>query len=234
MFHKKRCTSNKKKQSDVWTTFEEIFSTETKQPIAHFFYCTTCTEIVENLSTDGNTNKLRRHVCNGNDNRVMPAVLIATIDKEKLKMASANFVAQDLRPFYAIECKGLRDLCYTCMTIGQKYRSASREDFDKMMPSRNTVKSAIAIIADNKRSIVSQLLKRAMSAGGIAATTDTWTDDYRHTTYVCVVAHVAIVENGEISYHRHVISTEEVSEIIKTGINNFVIFRMKIFKFMIH
>lgn len=112
------------------------------------------------------------------------------------------------------------------MEIGQQYRRASRDDFDKLMPSRNTVKDAVASIATTAREDIAKQLKRAMNDGGIAATTDTWTDDYRHITYICVVAHIAVVEKDKIVYRCYVLNTSEIDEINKTGI-----FLMNIFQF---
>lgn len=103
------------------------------------------------------------------------------------------------------------------MEFGQRNRRAKRKDLIKALPSRNTVTSAVGKLAHESRSHISGLLKRAILSGGIGCTTDTWTDDYRHTTYISVVAHISLKEDKEIVYHRFVLATSEVAEMIKTG-----------------
>lgn len=186
--------------------------------IKYFYYCTECETVVENPCNDGNTNRLLRHVCNDNlfenddDN-----LKIKSKDKENLKLAAANFIAKDLRPFYAIQCAGLLDLCFACMQFGQHYRKATKEHLERAMPSRNTVKDAVCNMAKTAKESIAQSIRRAIFDGGIGATTDTWTDDYIHTTYICVVAHICLVENGSIKYKRYVLNTSEIDEIVKTG-----------------
>lgn len=103
------------------------------------------------------------------------------------------------------------------MQFGQRNRRADRNDLIKALPSRNTVTAAVAVMANETRAHIAELLKRAIKSGGIGATTDTWTDDHRHTTYISVVAHIALKETDRIVYHRFVLSTSEITEMIKTG-----------------
>lgn len=57
----------------------------------------------------------------------------------------------------------------------------------------------------------------ARDNGGIAATSDTWTDGFKHLTYICVVAHINIVEADGIKYHRIVLNTSEITELVKSS-----------------
>lgn len=210
-----------KTRSKVWLKFDEIFSTDPRQKIDYFYYCTECTAVIDNLCIDGNTNRLIRHVCFENmqcETGESKQMIISKEDKEKLKLASVHFISKDLRPYYAIQCEGLLDLCYACMQFGQRYRKAQRDDLIKALPTRNTVKDTVTAMADKKRTLIAELMKRAIVSGGIAATTDTWTDDYRHITYICVVAHICIKENDLVSYHRIVLNTSEISDFVKSGI----------------
>lgn len=216
LFHKPR-ESNKKSRSIVWNTFNEIFSSESNEKIEYYYFCIECEAIVHNPNQDGNTNRLLRHICTEEDAKGIKSVKIKSVDVEKLKIAAAGFIAKDLRPYFSVECEGLRDFGFACMLIGQKYHNACRNDFIKAMPSRNTVKGTIGDMAKETRESIGALLKLAIASGGIAATTDTWTDNYRHTTYICVVAHICLAQNDAIMYHRYVLNTSEIAEIVKTG-----------------
>lgn len=144
-------------------------------------------------------------------------IIVRKSDKESLKLAAAKFVSKDLRPFLAIEGEGLLDLCLASMQFGQQNRRATRNDLISAMPTRNTVKNAIAEIADTKRKQIGHSLRQAIATGGIAATCDNWTDDYRHQTYMTIVAHICICEEGKAKYQQFVLSTREITDIIKTG-----------------
>lgn len=192
----------------------------------HFFYCTVCSDIEYNPYDDGNTNRLLRHICFENridGSKDISRTIVRKSDKESLKLAGAKFVAKDLRPFQAIEGDGLKDLCVASMRFGQQNRKATRDDLISAMPTRNTVKDAVAQIANTKRKQVANVLRRAFETGGIAATCDNWTDDYRHRTYMTIVAHTCTYENGEIKYGQFVLSTREVTEIVKSGKIRFLI-----------
>lgn len=211
----------KRRRSEVWKKFDEIYSADSKQQIKYFYQCCECREIIYSPYNDGNTNRLLRHICYeidaNNNSETAKTLLITKSDRENLKMASAKFVSKDLRPYYAVECKGLLDLCYSCVKFGQKYRKASEADFLAAMPSRNTVRSAVTEMANVNRKKIAHLIKSGINSGGVAASTDTWTDDYRHATYINVVAHLCIHENNEIKYYRFILSTSEITEIVKKG-----------------
>lgn len=66
------------------------------------------------------------------------------------------------------------------------------------MPYRNTVKITVNKIARESREKISTLLKKAIKCGGVAASTDTWTDDYKKLTYIAVVVHLNIYEDEKL------------------------------------
>lgn len=217
LVHKKR---DKKSSSDVWNKFHEIRTYGTNELVKYFFFCVKCERVVYNPSIDGNINYLRRHSCTSNNNTKtakQPKLVIPESEKEKLRFSGAKFVARDLRPYSAIEGAGLLDLCGACMEFGQRNRRATKEDLFSAMPSRTTVKNKIGEIAAESKNEISKMLQLALVEGGIGATTDCWTDDYRHTTYISVVAHLAIPTDDDIDYHRFVLATNEVPEAVKSG-----------------
>lgn len=136
-----------------------------------------------------------------------------------MKLGAAKFVSKDLRPYFSVGCTGLLDLCMACMQCGQLYRKATRHDLERAMPSRNTVRSAVHQIAKAQRKKISLLITKAIETSGVAATTDTLTDDYRKSTYISVVAHLSIDENQTLQYNRFVLSCSEITELVKTGTN---------------
>lgn len=144
-------------------------------------------------------------------------MMVNKSDKERLKQAASKFVAKDLRPYSVIEGIGLLDLCYECFEFGKKYRRATQKDFMETMPSRNTVKAKITEMAGKTREHIGTLMKRAIETGGISATTDTWTDDYKKLTYISVIAHMCVYDNGRLQYHRFTLATTEITEMVKAG-----------------
>lgn len=215
-FHKKKAC---KTRSDIWLKFDEIFSQENLK-VDYFYFCTQCEQVIENISNDGNINRLKRHKCKDgiDDNNVSKRNPICKADRENLTNASVNFVSKDFRPFYVVEGKGYYDMCFACMEFGKKNRQATRDDLINHLPSRNTVKEACNIKADNTRKLIANLMKQAIKSGGLAATTDTWTDDFRHNTYIAVVAHMCIKQKDHIEYYRFNLSVSEITEIVKSGI----------------
>lgn len=199
--------------SAVWSNFMEIREQSDLHKQTNFVRCTNCFEVIYKPSS--NTNKLLRHRCKNGVSSTR--TVIKPEDKLRLKLGAANFVAKDLRPYFAVECTGLMDLCTSCMEFGQLYRKANRVDLEKAMPSRNTVKATVKYIAGKKREQAKELLKKAIETGGIAATTDTWKDDFRKATYISVVAHLTIDEDKICQHKRIVMACSEITEMVKRG-----------------
>lgn len=119
MTHKKRETNVR---STVWNQFHEIFENEKK--IVQYVLCTRCKDVI--FRSNNNTNTMLRHICNTNvdNNNVLPEKLMKSIvskeDKERLKLAASKFVIKDIRPYFAVQGKGLLDLCFACFEFGKK------------------------------------------------------------------------------------------------------------------
>lgn len=167
-----------KSWSKVWSNFEEIREKSLPHIETNFVRCTQCSVLIHKPTA--NTNPLLRHKCLGDDKSNQ--IKLKPEDKMILKVGAAKFIVDDLRPYHAVECTGLLDLCTACMKFGQLHRKATREDLKHAMPSRNTVKSTVEQFAKSKRGLIKVLLRKAIETGGIAATTDTWQDDYRKST----------------------------------------------------
>lgn len=216
LIHKER---PKPWRSNAWCQFHEIFDKTTASKIEYYYFCIQCKCVVFNNAKDGNTNPFRRHTCYIKDKETLQnqkRLLIKAEDRDRFKTAAVQFVCKDLRPYYAIEGDGLIELCHAGMLFGQRYHKAKRSDLMDVIPSRNTVKSAVSEMAETIKHKITKLLQSAKETGGIAATSDTWTDSFRHLTYICVVVHINVVENEEINYHRFVLDTSEITELVKS------------------
>lgn len=201
--------------SKVWSLFEEIYENDTK--LSNFVRCKECECII--FKPTSNTNKMNRHRCQTGEN---PNKRISFDPSVQLfmKEAASQFIAKDLRPFSAVECEGLLDLCAASMKFGQLYRRATRENLADVMPCRNTVRNMINQIAESNRAKISHMIKRAIETGGIAATTDTWQDNYRKGHYMSIVAHMLIEEKPNIIQRfRYVLCTREIPDLSKKGIH---------------
>lgn len=227
MIHKKK---DKYASSSVWKKFHEIYTFDTGVLVKFFFFCTLCKDVVYNSSPGGNTNALLRHVCSiQNDNNVSctnvtsqstvksTLLSICSAIKEKIRSAAASLVIKDLRPYTAIQGQGLIELCQACMEFGQMYRKATLADLLKVLPCPKTVKDRIRKRAEDNIVKISDLIKQAIEFGGLAATTDCWTDDHCHITYISVVLHLCIYANDDIKFYRFILGTAEVPEMNKTG-----------------
>lgn len=215
---------NKKQKpwrSNIWTQFHEIQEAATKNKIEFYFFCIDCEQVVANCATDGNTNAFRRHICYNKEISQVAgdskSFLIKQRDKNDLKLAAVKLVTKDLRPYYAIEREGLIALCYASMIFGQHYPKANKSHLVEALPTRNTVRSAVCQTAEENRQKIRTLLKAAKSNGGIAATSDTWTDGFKHLTYICVVVHINVVEDDGIRYHRFILNVSEITELVKSA-----------------
>lgn len=114
-----------KTRSKVWTQFHHIIDATSKAVINGFFLCINCLAIVYNSANDGNTMVFLRHSCVVATKMNKTKPLVSKKDKDNLNLAAAKFICKDLRPYLAIECEGLIDLCEAVMKFGQHYQKAN-------------------------------------------------------------------------------------------------------------
>lgn len=185
--------------SHVWDYMYEIYENDSK--VDNVFFCTNCHKVIYNGNGQGNTNDFLRHICHAIDQNNQRKSIVHAEDKKSIKEAAVSFVAKDLRPYSAIEGEGLLDLCGAVMKFGKTYKTATINDLHKVMPSRNTVRSCIKMKAKSMKSEIKSVLEKAKEVGGFAITSDTWTDQYRRVTYICLVAHCNVItDEGIKSY----------------------------------
>lgn len=219
LIHKKR---EKYASSSVWQKFHEIYTHDTGVLVKFFFFCTFCKEVVFNSGGGGNTNTLLRHKCHNADQQTgiktnPTRICVSAEVKESFKSAGANLVSLDLRPYTILSGQGMIDFCQACMEFGQKYKKATKEDLINILPCAKTLQRRVCKRATENIERMSALMKQAVEFGGISATTDTWTDDHCHITYISVILHLCIYLNDQIQFYRLTLGTVEVPEMIKTG-----------------
>lgn len=143
---------SKRFKSTVWQTFHELYDKDSIA-VPYDFFCIQCKKIISCRPGERkSSNKLEikpliRHTCETsaesrleNYFKSTKIINVHSNDIEESKHAFTKFVALDMRPVFAIEGAGLRNLCKTFFEMGQKYSSHNSEAIcKKLYTSRNTV-----------------------------------------------------------------------------------------------
>lgn len=193
----------KKKPSAVWQTFFLILLKNSQRLVPNVNWCTKCKEVVFNPAHDGGTNYLRRHKCHQSQsilNFLPPKkkIKLCETDQEMLRNACVNFVVKDIRPFRSVEGSGLKELLHSALFIARKYPMISKDDLDRFIPSRMTVRKDLEGKAKLIRQQIRQLFLLALTnPGGFSCTTDIWSDNFQQEKYICFTAHIHLYEKDE-------------------------------------
>lgn len=213
-------TASKKKKfrSHIWNDIHEVFDCDDTL-IDDAYFCVKCKQGIYNSYPKGNTTQFNRHICfvttgTGTDKKVRQ--LIRPQAKEGFKISAANFAAKDLVPYKAIEGEGLFDLLVSTMKFGQQHSKATPEDLRKALPTRNTVRSHLEKEASLTKDKMKKFMHDAKEVGGFAVTSDSWTDNYRGISYICLVAHCNTIGPKGIQQHRFTLYVSEITELVKT------------------
>lgn len=204
----------KKFHSPVWNYIYEVY--DDGERIADTYYCKICHKGLYNSYQKGNTSLFVRHSCISDENGVKQKMIIRPETKKEFKDAAADFVAIDLRPAFAVHGKGLLKLLDCAMKFGQNYRKATLDDLRHVMPSRNCVTAHLEEKANDIKAKIKSILQGAKEVGSFAVTSDTWTDNHRRLTYICLVAHCNIITENGIEKHRFTLYVDQITELIKT------------------
>lgn len=160
--------------------------------------CSSCMKI---FSYNGETTTtLLRHAPCGRGQPAMKNFLVTKkgtnfkeIDFKNTREAAVKFVVKDYRPYHAIECEGLKDLCYAMVQLGQRYQNMSKNDFEKILPCRKTVVKDVLTKSSELINHFSEEMRHCLKyAGGIASTVDLWTDNYKRKSYLSITVHLNI------------------------------------------
>lgn len=104
------------------------------------------------------------------------------------------------------------------INIGRKYSFITDSDIEKCIPSRNTVKNYVERYAGEMISNIKSYFQRAIKyPGGFSCTTDLWSDDHKQITYICITAHINLIENNAIKSKRLIIHLNQFDAMKKTA-----------------
>lgn len=217
----------RKLSSPVWLKFHEIID-ENSNIVPKWYYCLQCKQPVENKYPNGTTVRFIRHLkqCTEHDTSQLKLdEFFAEKDPKKvtgkyvdmLKEASVRFVCEDLRPYSAIEGRGVFELIAAGVEIGKRYPNLTRSDLMISLPSRDTVHRTVEKKSDMARDVIGQILRETIEhSSGFACTLDLWSDDFRQKSYLAVTAHTNRTGNDAIKHDRLVIEMKEVPDECKT------------------
>lgn len=135
-----------------------------------------------------------------------------------IRNAAAQFIVRDIRPFYAIEGVGLRELIYSGILLGRKYPRMTRADLKTALPARSTLVSRVHEMADNGLSFLTRKIRHALDySGRIAATADMWTEPNNSTPILAVTVHFFTAEEAKLRLESYTADVREIKELSITG-----------------
>lgn len=215
--------SSRKNVSDVWKSFRQIRKLDTEELIQNWYICMRCKNPVNNTYGGGTTIKFIRHQQKCLKSATQPKIVqylneriptkIKDDDKDMIRDAAIQFVVDDLRPYYALEGRGLFSLLLAAVKLGQLYPTLHEDDLEKIVPGRMSAQRYVDNkVTDVKAMIKSKLHEAFTRSGGFACTSDLWTDPYRQNNYLAITAHITLEHDSGIRHERLVIAFDVVEE----------------------
>lgn len=139
-------------------------------------------------------------------------------DIDKVRNAAMQFVVKDIRPFYAVEGEGLRCLCKTMILLGRKYPQMSDADIESLIPHRTVIRERVDDKAEEIQQTIKANFRKALKyPDGFSCTTDLWTDDFKQISYMCLTAHINILEDEVIRHKKYIFHLDSIDALSKTG-----------------
>lgn len=188
-------SGKKRKFSGIWKTVFEIWKKDQNGEeikVQELVCCSLCKHVMR-YNTSNGTKTILNHIQKHEDKTcsVENSVRsISVVDKKKVLNASIKFVTKDLRPYTAVEGSGFLEFVETVWNLGANLGTVSREKLIEILPARQTVSSNIKMKADDVRNYLKVKLNAVFEEfKSIPMTTDIWTDNYKHISYVGLTAH---------------------------------------------
>lgn len=225
-FRPKYSEKSKRRSSSVWDLFHLIFDISNENTLVNgFVRCRKCDELVTYKGPT--TSQLLRHKCN-----LVQPTLDSFVSTKRIKFteselssvrdAAMEFVVKDIRPFFAVEGDGFRNLCKTLLAVGQNHRRVNSNDIERLIPHRTAIKEHVDQKANEVQKIIMEDFRKAFEyPGSFACTTDLWSDNYRHISYMCLTAHINLFENNTIRHKKYVYHVNSMDAMSKTAENIF-------------
>lgn len=211
---------SKKVTSKVWNSFQVVgIVTNGIKNLTNFAQCKNCMRFVQyHLSS---TTQLSRHKCDSRTQTTIEQCLRPRVTKENIRTirdAAAKFIALDIRPFYALEGDGLRDLLLTFAKITKKYGNLTATEIEHLLPLRMTISRHIHDKFLQSKVIMINDFNRALEfLGSFSCTTDIYTDCYKSNSCLGITAFLNLVVNEKIVQKRYVMNLDKLDAVSKTG-----------------
>jgi len=221
-------------KSDIWRDVGVVVKESIQMP---FVACKKCLKVFRFRSRDTGTTHLKKHVQMCKKTSISISKNIYPLKKEIVKSA-VELVAKDMRPTSIFDGDGMRAYSQCLINAGAKY---GKLDASQVLPSRNTLDKALQHAAETNRENFISLLKQVIERnGGVAMTTDLWTDSHRKQSYISCT--VQFIENDTVKQctlfceiFRPMTKTAEnikielISILLKYGITNDVVRKHVVF-----
>lgn len=220
---KKGELKTKKKEgqkSSVWERFSEVVKDD--ESSAGYVICNICEAIYVFNSHKTGTSNMVHHVCA--KARSLPNSLTSFVRrdikripvevKHKFVDDCVDMCCWDMRPFDIVSGKGFVKVAQTLINIGAKYGAV---DADSIIPHRQTVCDRAKQQAAADKENLAEVIQKIIEEGGIAVTTDMWTDEFNKRVYTVLTCHY-ISEKWQLE-SRILATVEFDSHLKKTGEN---------------
>lgn len=196
----------------IWNLFFNIID-DNDNIVADYVACSKCKKVYYYRSSDGNA-PLRRHMETHNNDAAQsslddflerPTKKFTKRDRDTTKSAATSFIVSDVRPFEAVAGTGLITLLVWFSHLGYRYGPLSSDDVTDILPSPETVSRNVKVIGTEVKNSIKEELATKWK-GGIAFTTDLWTDNYRRVSYLCTAIHYFVEQGTKLVYKSRITS----------------------------
>lgn len=211
-------------KSKVWQSFFLIIDKTSDKLIKNYVRCQKCSKFC--AYNGETTSKLLKHKCRNLaqptiQSFLSPPLKSAQFSKSEIdtiRDAAAEFVVKDIRPFYAVEGQGLRNLIKSINNVSRKHQNLSDADIEYLIPSRKVVRNHVDDKAIKAQEIIKKDLARAIdTTGGFCCMIDLYTDRLKSNSYLGMVANLNFIEGEEIHKRRYVINLDLMNYDKKTN-----------------
>jgi len=177
--------ANKHKgKSVIWSILCDILK-EDETVLDGWLFCRQCQKVLKFLHK--NTSNLSRHKCCLTLRRPTELKIVSENDKKVAIEKCTQWVVQDCRPFSAVTGAGFKNLVKFFLQIGAIY--GEQVDVDDLLPDPTTLSRKAKSDAEEKRSLISSEIKKAVDSGRASATVDMWTDQYVQRNFLGITFH---------------------------------------------
>ncbi|XP_044069250.1 zinc finger protein 618-like [Siniperca chuatsi] len=182
-------------KSSVWERFSLVLNHD--ESSAGYVICNSCEALYVYDSHITGTSNMVHHVCAkarsqpGQTNtcfvrRDSKRVTLPLDVKSKLVDDCVDMCCLDMRPFDIFTGKGFLQVAQTLINIGAKHGAV---DAEAIVPNRQTVCDRAKQQAAADKEQLSEVIHKVMEDGGIAVTTNMWTDEFNKRAYTVLTCH---------------------------------------------